>query len=417
MESIYHTDNTRIVEKFDLITPNDVISEYPLTDEISKLVYGTRNEASQILHGKDDRVIVVCGPCSIHDPKSALEYAHLLKEAKDSLNANLLIIMRVYFEKPRTTVGWKGLINDPDINESYDANKGRMVKDDGIICKISDEHFIATTTTGGAANVLACMEEYAQTEWPNLNVYMNSITEQFATFNISGPKTRDIMSKVFSEINFSNDAFPFMTFQFHEFQNTQIRIMRASFTGEMGYEIYVPSNHAIKIWEQIHEAGKEFGLIPYGTETMHLLRAEKGYIIVGQDTDGSITPIDLGLNWMIGKTKTDFLGRRSLTRSDTVRPDRKQLVGILPSNKEDAIQEGQHILLNESIQTPVPMLGHITSSYHSPTMGHTFGLAVIKDGHSLIGTKAFASTPEQKTIPVEIVKPVFYDEKNERLVS
>ena len=127
MESIYHTDNTRIVEKFDLITPNDVISEYPLTDEISKLVYGTRNEASQILHGKDDRIIVVCGPCSIHDPESALEYAHLLKDARDSLNTNLLIIMRVYFEKPRTTVGWKGLINDPDINESYDANKGLML--------------------------------------------------------------------------------------------------------------------------------------------------------------------------------------------------------------------------------------------------------------------------------------------------
>jgi 3-deoxy-7-phosphoheptulonate synthase len=127
MESIYHTDNTRIVEKFDLITPNDVISEYPLTDEISKLVYGTRNEASQILHGKDDRVIVVCGPCSIHDPESAIEYAHLLKDAKDSFQANLLIIMRVYFEKPRTTVGWKGLINDPDINESYDANKGLML--------------------------------------------------------------------------------------------------------------------------------------------------------------------------------------------------------------------------------------------------------------------------------------------------
>ena len=127
MESIYHTDNTRIVEKFDLITPNDVILEYPLTDEISKLVYGTRNEASQILHGKDDRVIVVCGPCSIHDPESAIEYAHLLKDAKDLFQANLLIIMRVYFEKPRTTVGWKGLINDPDINESYDANKGLML--------------------------------------------------------------------------------------------------------------------------------------------------------------------------------------------------------------------------------------------------------------------------------------------------
>ena len=127
MESIYHTDNTRIVEKFDVITPNNVISEYPLTDEISKLVYGTRNEASQILHGKDDRVLVVCGPCSIHDPQSAMEYARLLKGARDSLSADLLIIMRVYFEKPRTTVGWKGLINDPDINESYDVNKGLML--------------------------------------------------------------------------------------------------------------------------------------------------------------------------------------------------------------------------------------------------------------------------------------------------
>jgi 3-deoxy-7-phosphoheptulonate synthase len=127
MESIYHTDNTRIVEKFDLITPNDVIEAHPLTEEIAQLVYGTRNEISQVLHGKDDRLIVICGPCSIHDPKSALEYAHLLKEARDSFDSNLLVIMRVYFEKPRTTVGWKGLINDPDIDESYDANKGLML--------------------------------------------------------------------------------------------------------------------------------------------------------------------------------------------------------------------------------------------------------------------------------------------------
>ena len=292
-----------------------------------------------------------------------------------------------------------------------------MVKDDGIISKISEEHFIATTTTGGAATVLGCMEEYAQTEWPNLNVYMNSITEQFATFNISGPRTREIMNKVFPEIDFSNDAFPFMTFQFHNYQDTQIRILRASFTGEMGYEIYIPSKNAAKIWNQLHNYGKDFGLIPYGTETMHLLRAEKGYILIGQDTDGSITPIDLGLNWTIGKTKQDFLGKRSLTRTDTIRSDRKQLVGITPSNKEDQLTEGQHIILNETIKTPMPMLGHITSSYQSPTLGHSFGLAVIKDGHSLIGTKAFASTPDQRTIPVEIVKPIFYDEENKRLVS
>ena len=292
-----------------------------------------------------------------------------------------------------------------------------MVKDDGIICKISDEHFIATTTTGGAATVLGCMEEYAQTEWPNLNVYMNSITEQYATFNISGPKTRNIIEKVFPEVNFSNEAFPFMTFQFHEYEDTPIRILRASFTGEMGYEIYVPSNQAVKIWEKIISFGKEFGLMPYGTETMHLLRAEKGYIIVGQDTDGSITPLDLGLDWMIGKSKKDFLGKRSLIRSDTVRKDRKQLVGILPINKNDRLEEGQHIILDKEIKTPMPMLGHITSCYQSPTLGHNFALAVIKNGQSLIGTKAFASTPELKTIEVEIVEPIFYDKENTKLAS
>ncbi len=292
-----------------------------------------------------------------------------------------------------------------------------MVKDDGIICKISDEHFIATTTTGGAATVLGCMEEYAQTEWPNLNVYMNSITEQYATFNISGPKTRNIIEKVFPEVNFSNEAFPFMTFQFHGYEDTPIRILRASFTGEMGYEIYVPSNQAVKIWEKIISFGKEFGLMPYGTETMHLLRAEKGYIIVGQDTDGSITPLDLGLDWIIGKSKKDFLGKRSLIRSDTVRKDRKQLVGILPTNKNEKLEEGQHIILDKEIKIPTPMLGHITSCYQSPTLGHNFALAVIKNGQSLIGTKAFASTPELKTIEVEIVEPIFYDKENTKLAS
>jgi len=208
-----------------------------------------------------------------------------------------------------------------------------------------------------------------------------------------------------------------MTFQFHDHQETQIRILRASFTGELGYEIYVPANKSLQVWEQIHNYGKEFNLIPYGTETMHLLRAEKGYIIVGQDTDGSITPIDLGLTWMIGKNKKDFLGKRSLSRSDTKRTDRKQLVGIIPLDRKDSLEEGQHIILNQTITTPIPMLGHITSSYHSPTLRHSFGLAVIKDGHSLIGKKAYASTSDQKTIAIEIVKPIFYDENNKKLVS
>ena len=296
-----------------------------------------------------------------------------------------------------------------------------MVKDDGIVCKINDQHFITTTTTGGASNVLAHMEEYAQTEWPHMNVYMNSITEQFATFNISGPKARTIMSRVFNNIDFSNENFPFMTFNNFDYLNTKIRILRASFTGEPGYEIYVPPKHALTLWERIFYYSRDLTLVPYGTETMHLLRAEKGYIIVGQDTDGTVTPMDLNLNWMIGKKKKDFIGKRSLTRSDIVSSDRKQLVGLVPLNKAYGIEEGQHVIeeknINTPISEPIKMLGHVTSSYFSPTLNHCVAMALIKGGNRKIGSQLYVSTSDMNVIPVEVVKPNFIDPKNERLVS
>ena len=295
-----------------------------------------------------------------------------------------------------------------------------MVKDDGIVCKINDNHFITTTTSGGAANVLSHMEEFAQTEWPNLNVYLNSITEQFATFNISGPKSRIILSRVFNNIDFSNHKFPYMTFNTFDYLNYKVRILRASFTGEQGYEIYVPPKYALKLWEKIFYYSQDVDLVPYGTETMHLLRAEKGYIIVGQDTDGTVTPLDLNLNWMIGKNKRDFVGKRSLSRSDIIKEDRKQLVGIIPINKTYGIEEGQHIIEEENLLTPikkpVKMLGHITSSYFSPTLDHCIAMALIKDGNRKIGTRLFVSTSDLNTIPVEVVKPNFIDPKNRKLV-
>ncbi len=296
-----------------------------------------------------------------------------------------------------------------------------MVKDDGIVCKINNNHFIATTTTGGAAKVLSDMEEYLQTEWPHLEVYLNSITEQFSTFNISGPKSRIILSKVFTNVDFSNSKFPFMTFINTDYEDTKIRILRASFTGELGYEIYVPPKYALNLWLKIFDNGENLGLIPYGTETMHLLRAEKGYIVVGQDTDGTVTPIDLNLKWMIGKNKKDFIGKRSLTRSDTSREDRKQLVGILPLNKTQKIEEGQHILLDDrlpkKITDPVSVIGHVTSSYLSPTLGHYVAMGLIKNGNKLIGSEVPISTKNNEVIKAKIVKPLFLDPENKRLLS
>jgi sarcosine oxidase, subunit alpha len=297
-----------------------------------------------------------------------------------------------------------------------------MIKDDGIVCKINDTHFISTTTSSGAPKVLSDMEEYLQTEWPHLQVYVNSITEQFTTFNISGPKSRDIMKKVFNDVDFSNENFPFMTFKTFNYMDTEIRIMRASFTGEMGYEIYISPKHSLALWEKIFEHGRDFDLVPYGTETMHLLRAEKGYVVIGQETDGTVTPIDINFTWMIGKKKKDFIGKRSLTRSDTVREDRKQLVGIIPLDKSQLIEEGQHVVecktLPKKIISPVPYLGHITSSYHSPNLNHCISMALIKGGSKLMGAKLFVSTSSgTKNISVKVVNPVFIDPENKRLVS
>ena len=297
-----------------------------------------------------------------------------------------------------------------------------MIKDDGIVCKFNDKHFIATTTSGGAPKVLADVEEYLQTEWPHLQVYVNSITEQFSTFNISGPKSREIVSKVFNDVDFSNENFPFMTFKVFDYKETEVRIMRASFTGELGYEIYITPNHALDLWKKIFHYGKAHDLVPYGTETMHLLRAEKGYVVIGQETDGTVTPIDLNFNWMIGKNKKDFIGKRSLTRSDTSREDRKQLVGIVPLDKSEFIEEGQHVVecerLPKPIKTPVEYLGHVSSSYHSPNLNHCIAMAMLKGGNKLMGRKLFvSSTYGNKNIPVEVVSPVFIDPENKRLIS
>ncbi len=297
-----------------------------------------------------------------------------------------------------------------------------MIMDDGIVCKISDQHFIATTTSSGAPKVLAHMEEFLQTEWPHLKVFLNSITEQFTTFNISGPKSREIMSKVFNNVDFSNEKFPFMTFKTFNYKKSIARIMRASFTGELGYEIYVSPIYSLELWEEIFKHGKKHQLVPYGTETMHLLRAEKGYVVIGQETDGTVTPMDINFHWMIGKNKKDFIGKRSLTRSDTAREDRKQLVGIVPINKDQIIEEGQHVVecasLPKKIKEPIKYLGHVSSSYYSPNLNHCISMGMIKGGKKLVGKRFFVSTSDGvNNIPVEIVNPVFIDPENKRLIS
>jgi len=288
-----------------------------------------------------------------------------------------------------------------------------MVIDDGVTSRLGEYHYVMTTTTGNAASVMSKLEDWLQTEWPELKVYLTSVTEQFATISINGPCAPQLMKKLFPNHDFSKEDFPHMSFQNIEINGVDCRVMRISFTGEMCYEINVPSSYAKALWKKCFDLGQEYNITPYGTEAMHVLRAEKGFIIVGQETDGSVTPIDLDMSWIVNKKKYDFIGKRALYRSDTIRENRKQLVGILTKDPKEVLEEGAQ-LVEKISALPMEMVGHVTSSYYSPNLGRSFALALVKEGLKKKGLSLYAPMPN-KTIEVEITNPVFIDPSNERL--
>ena len=288
-----------------------------------------------------------------------------------------------------------------------------MVIDDGVTTRLGEYHYLMSTTTGNAASVMSKLEDWLQTEWPELEVYLTSVTEQYGTISLNGPNSRKLMEKLNSEYDFSKDNFPHMSFKNINLCGVDCRVMRISFTGELCYEINVPSGYAKYLWDICIDKGNEFNITPYGTEAMHVLRAEKGFIIVGQETDGSVTPIDLDMDWIVSKKKYDFVGKRALNRSDTVKKDRKQLVGLKTKDPKKVLEEGAQLV--ETISTlPMKMVGHVTSSYYSPNLNSSFALALIKGGLEKKGEKLFAPM-ENETIEVEITDPVFIDPENKRI--
>ncbi|MFG2132786.1 sarcosine oxidase subunit alpha family protein [Streptomyces sp. NPDC048751] len=287
-----------------------------------------------------------------------------------------------------------------------------MIFDDGVTLRLDDNRYFMTTTTGGAAGVLDWLEEWLQTEWPELDVHCTSVTEQWSTIAVVGPQSREVVAHLAPEVDLSNEAFPFMAFRETTLASgIPARICRISFSGELAYEINVSAWYGPAVWEEVDAIGRPYGITPYGTETMHVLRAEKGYIIVGQDTDGTVTPQDAGMSWVVSKQK-DFIGKRSYTRADTSRTDRKQLVGLLPSDRTTRLPEGTQLVAPGVPITPgagpVPMLGHVTSSYHSPALGRPFALALVAGGRARIGETLLAPVGED-LVPVEVADCVLYD--------
>jgi sarcosine oxidase subunit alpha len=288
-----------------------------------------------------------------------------------------------------------------------------MLMDDGVMARLAQDHFYLTTTTGGAAAVLSWLERWLQTEWPHLDVRLTSLTDHFSTIAVAGPRSRELLENLGCDISLAHEDFPFMSVQHATLGGIAVQLFRVSFSGELAFEVNLPSNCALRMWQQLMEAGGELDVTPYGTETMHVLRAEKGFVIVGQDTDGSVTPVDLKMNWMLSNNK-DYLGRRSLQRSDCTREDRKQFVGLVPTDNKTVVPEGTQLVVDAGGPIPIPMCGHVTSSYDSPTLGQPIALALVAGGHQRMGETVTAACSDGTQVDMKIVSPVFYDPKGER---
>jgi len=294
-------------------------------------------------------------------------------------------------------------------------NELGFLTDDGVTVRLAEDHFLMHTTSGGADRIAAWLEEWLQTEWTQYKVFVTPVTEQWSQFAIAGPRARDVLAKLQPSFDLSNTALPHMSFVEGKLGPYPVRVYRISFSGELSYEVATPANHGRGLWNEIIAAGAEFGIEPYGTEALHVLRAEKGYIVVGDETDGTTTPIDVGLDGLVSKKKADFIGKRSLEQSYLKGPNRKQLVGLLTEEANVVLPDGAYAVKDVKDKPPMEMIGQITSSYHSPTLGRSIAMALIQNGRSRMGESISFPLEGGKVVRAKIVDPVFYDKEGGRL--
>ncbi|MCP5074195.1 MAG: FAD-dependent oxidoreductase, partial [Rhodobacteraceae bacterium] len=291
-----------------------------------------------------------------------------------------------------------------------------FLSDDGVVARIDEETFLCHTTSGGSDRIHGWMEEWLQTEWWDWKVYTANITEQYAQIGIVGPKARHVLEKMGVEgMDVSAEGLPFMTFTDGKIAGIQARPYRISFSGELSYEVAVPAAQGQAFWDAALEAGKEFGISPYGTEALHVMRAEKGFIMIGDETDGTIIPQDLGLNWAISKKKEDFLGKRAQQRSHMTDPKRWKLVGLETVDPNVVIPDGAYAVDGTTRPNGVKnMIGRVTSTYWSPTLNRSIAMGIVENGPDRMGDVINFPTVEGTEIMTKIVDPVFLDKEGAR---
>ncbi|UWQ12026.1 sarcosine oxidase subunit alpha family protein [Aliiroseovarius crassostreae] len=300
------------------------------------------------------------------------------------------------------------------------CSENGFLSDDGVVARIDEDTWLCHTTSGGADRIHGWMEEWLQTEWWDWKVYVANVTEQLAQVAVVGPNARKVLEKLNAGVeggmDLSAEALPFMQWRDGKIGEFDARAYRISFSGELSYEIAVPASQGRAFWDALIEAGEEFGVMPYGTECLHIMRAEKGFIMIGDETDGTVIPQDLGLNWAISKKKEDFLGKRAQLRSHMTDPERWKLVGletldgsVLP---DGAYAQGEGV--NENGQKVV--IGRVTSTYYSPTLKRGIAMGLVKHGPDRMGEVISFPTVDgtNTVIKARICDPVFYDKDGEK---
>lgn len=290
-----------------------------------------------------------------------------------------------------------------------------MILDDGTTSRLSENHYVMTTTTAYAGEVMAHLEFAAQTFWPELDVRFVSVTDQWAQMSLAGPKARAIMSRVVED-DISDAAFPYLGARAVTLRGgLKARLFRISFSGELAYELAVPSGYGEAVADAIMEAGRDEGICAYGVEALNVLRIEKGFV-THSEIDGRTTPDDLGFGRMMAMQKPDFIGKRQSSRFGLTAADRLQLVGLRPLEKLEEFSAGAHLLKEDATPAMANDQGWVSSVCHSPTLGHTIGLALMKSGRERYGeTIVVWDGLRGGQVLAQVCPPVFVDPENRKL--
>ncbi|WP_071798921.1 sarcosine oxidase subunit alpha family protein [Natronohydrobacter thiooxidans] len=290
------------------------------------------------------------------------------------------------------------------------CNENGFLMDDGVVARIDAQSFLVHTTSGGADRIHAWMEDWLQCEWWDWKVHTVNLTEQFAQIAVVGPKARQLLERL-GGMDLSRDTLPFMEWAEGRLGGFDARVFRISFSGELSFEIAVPASQGRAFWERLMAEGADMGIMPYGTEALHILRAEKGFIMIGDETDGTVIPQDLNLNWAISKKKDDFLGKRGMEREAMIDPKRWKLVGLETLDGSVLPHAALAVVPGLNANKQARTEGRVTSTYYSATLGRGIAMGLVERGTDRMGEEISFAGQGETRIKARIVDPVFYDKE------